>query len=49
MRTGNQDIRKSGNKGWSGVLAIITIALVTVGSARAGEDQTREAMKGSIV
>jgi len=60
MRTGNQDIRKSGYQEIriSGnrdcglrfyVFAIIMAALTAAGSAKAGEEQTREAMKGSIV
>ena len=44
MRTGNQDLVLR-----FGILAVIMVALVAAGSARAGEDQTREAMKGSIV
>jgi S1-C subfamily serine protease len=52
MRTGNQNIRKSGYQDWGlrfGVFAVIMAALTATGSAKAGENQTREAMKGSIV
>ena len=44
MRTGNQDLVLR-----FGILTVIMAVLVAAGSARAGEDQTREAMKGSIV